>query len=115
MTIVQKFQGRILDGLSAGSNQTSGQVEAGESTHGSFQFIWANLTGTLDAECKVQTSNDDGTSWADKAYAIFTISSASGNNTINLSGVLSEEKCRVVYTKNNVSGGTISCVAILKG
>ncbi len=76
---------------------------------------WASLTGTLDATAKVQVSNDDGTTWDDVSGASLTIASANGHDTISLNGVLTEEKCRLVYTHNNVSGGTINCYAILKG
>jgi hypothetical protein len=113
--MIQTHQGLALKSLPAGSNQTSELIEAGTASHGSFQAVWSGLTGVLNAVVKVQVSNDNGLNWVDKPSATMTLTSAAGSDIINLSGTLSEEKVRVVYTSTGVTGGVISCTVILKG
>lgn len=103
----------ILNAATAGSNQTTQIVDTGAYPRVSFQVVWTSLTGTVDGAVKLQSSNDN-TNWIDKTGATFTLSGASGSNLISLNGVVTEKYYRAVYTKNNVTGGTISVIAFAK-
>lgn len=104
----------VLDDVSAASNQTSSGVDMGDDTkNSSFQANWSSLTGTIDGTIKVQCSND-GSNWTDKTGATMTLSGDSGSNIISLNGVVTELKCRAVYTKNNITGGSITVIAHAK-
>jgi hypothetical protein len=80
-------------------------------TSGSFQIIWLNLTGSVDAVAKIQVSNtgEDG-EWVDKDSATHTLADASGQKIINVTNLV-ENYCRLVVTKNSVTGGQIRAVA----
>ncbi len=110
----EAFSGRILTAVTAGADHDSVAVDSSAALYGSFQVIWASLTGTVNGVAKVQVSNDGGTSWDDLSGATLTVSGASGHNTISIAGVLTESLVRVDYAHTGVTGGTISCYATLK-
>lgn len=104
---------RLLDAASAASDQISSAESTDAYPRLSFHVIWASLTGTIDGTVKVQVSNTGG-DWVDKTGASVTLSGASGADMISLNGVVTEHYYRVVYTKNNISGGTITVVGAAK-
>jgi len=108
------FHGVILTSSSAATNQTSSEIETDSATWGSFQVNWASLTGTLDAVVQVEVS-DDQVTWIPKTDATFTISTATGQNSISLNGSLTSAYVRVTYTATGVNGGTVSMYATVKG
>jgi hypothetical protein len=62
----------------------------------------------------VDVSNN-GTSWVAKTSAAITVASANGDDLISLNGVVTEAFYRVRWVKNNVSGGTVTCIGSFKG
>jgi hypothetical protein len=103
----------MLDGVSAGSNQTSAAEDTSVYPRVSFHVIWSGLTGTIDGTVKLQVSNTGG-DWVDKTGASVTLSGAAGADMISLNGVATEFYYRVVYTKNNITAGSITVVAAAK-
>lgn len=113
---VTTFDGRVINAQVASADYTpSGYIDASTSTFGSVQCLWASLTGTLDGQFIVEVSNNDGTTWTAKSGAAFTVSGATGNDSISLNAVVSEDRYRVRWVHNNVSGGTVNCYATFKG
>jgi hypothetical protein len=104
---------RLLDSVSAASNQASAAQATDAYPRLSVHIIWSSLTGTVDGTVKLQVSNTGG-DWVDKTGASVTLSGASGADMISLNGVCTEFYYRVVYTKNNITGGTISAVVAAK-
>lgn len=108
---------KFFSALTAGSNRNSTDAAAfgkpfdlGRFGRASFQVSWAGLTGTADGTVKLQVAStpfptaDD---WVDKSGATFTISGNDGTNYIPVTN-LTERWGRIVYTKNQISGGTIT-------
>jgi hypothetical protein len=77
----------------------------------SVHLAWGSLTGTLDAVAKVQVASTPGApasgDWVDKADATYTLASAGGDQIISITN-LTEKWMRLVYTHNQVSGGSVS-------
>jgi hypothetical protein len=103
-----------LSSLGAGSDRTSDKMKTTRATMGSVHCTWASLTGTTDGQFLVDVSNN-GTSWVAKAGAAITVASANGDDLISLNGVVTEAFYRVRWVKNNVTGGTVTCLASFKG
>ena len=104
----------MLNALGAGTDRTSDKVKTTRATMGSVHCTWASLTGTTDGQFLVDVSNN-GTSWVAKTSAAITVASANGDDLISLNGVVTEAFYRVRWVKNNVSGGTVTCIGSFKG
>lgn len=104
-----------FNAVGAASDRTSDWIDASKAHSGSFHCVWASLTGTPDGAVQVQISNDGGATAVDKTGATFTVSGASGSNAISLNGVVTESLYRIKWAHNNVSGGTVSCFASMRG
>lgn len=104
---------KLLNALSAGSNQTSVGKDVIRFNTASVQAVWSGLTGTVDGTVKVQVSNDC-TNWTDKSGASVTLSGAAGTDLISIAN-LTEACLRLVYTKNQITGGTITALLGAKG
>ncbi len=110
----QTFQGTVFSAVTAGADHNSASVDSSSSLYGSYQCVWAGLTGTVNANVSAQVSADSGTSWDNLSGASMTFTGASGHSTVLISGVLTTPLVRLAYTHGTVSGGTVSCYLALK-
>ena len=86
-------------------------IRIGGATNVSVQVSWSGLTGTLDGEVKLQESNNS-VDWDDMGLSI-TLATASGSQTLADTS-FPGEKLRAVFTKNNLTGGTLNTKLIAK-
>lgn len=112
LTVLEPHTCKFFSAVVADANRTSTAIDLMKYNFAAFQLVWASLTGSVDATFKVQVSNDN-TNWADRGSAT-TLSGASGNAVIVV-GDLAERYARVVFTKNSVSGGTLTGYCSAKG
>lgn len=79
-----------------------------DSNMGSLLVVWSGLTASvaIAATAKLQCSVDK-VNWDDKASISVAISTAAGHSHVPIDH-LHEQFYRVVYTKSDVTGGTIS-------
>jgi hypothetical protein len=115
------FYQRVFSGLDAGSDHNTydndpnvwGQpIDLGTCTFGSAHFFWVGLTGMLNARARIVATNhpDPGPNdWAPKRQAYLDITTANGNDFIELDGVAGERRYAVQFLHNGVTGGTIDC------
>lgn len=101
----------LIAAVAWSANRDSGLIPMTQFTGIGLQIIWDSLTGTLDGVVTVYVSND-GTNW-DAIGTPTTISSATGNQCIGIEDVF-YTYVKVVATKNNVTGGTISVIGTFK-
>ncbi len=108
----------LIAGLGASADRASTPVPVARYGRASFYVQWAALTGTLDGAVKVQVASSSGPptsgQWVDKTAANFVISSANGAESISITN-LTEAWARLVYTHNNVAGGTVTANCNAKG
>jgi len=75
-----------------------------------IQFFWTGGTGTFDGQIKVQMcqlpSDTDG-DWYDVPNLLINIQAASGMDMIELTQATAKYY-RFLYTKNNITGGTLN-------
>jgi hypothetical protein len=102
-------------GTDAAEDRTSEKYEVGNHPYVSIHFIWAGLTGVLDAEVSMEVSNSglDG-EWEIKGSTT-VISTADGKDFNSFNGVVTEQFVRAVYGANGVLGGTITALVHSKG
>lgn len=113
---IETHKERMISGQLASADYTpTGTLDTGTASSASFQCTWASLTGTLDGQFLVQVSNNAGANWTSKSGATITVAGATGDEMISLNGVITEDKYRIKWVHNNVSGGTVNCYAVLKG
>lgn len=103
----------LLNAVVASSNQTSSDVNILNYRGYFITLVWASLTGTLDGTIKIQASVD-GTNYHDIASSVVTLSSANGSEGLNVDNAF-YKIFRVVYTKNNITNGTITVKYVVKG
>lgn len=111
----ETYKGRVISAKPAAADYTSAWFDTSNASSVSVHCLWASLTGTLDGQFLVDVSNDGGTNDAPKSGATLTVSGATGDDVISLNGVVTEEKYRVRWVHNNVSGGTVNCYVAAKG
>lgn len=108
----------LFSAVAAGSDHSSNAVPIARMGRASFWASWASLTGTLDGALKVQVASTAGPpaagEWVDKTGATFVVSGATGANAISVTN-LTERWARLVYTANNVTGGTVTANCHAKG
>lgn len=90
---------------------TGDRFNVGHYNSAGFQFIWKNLTGTVNATVVLQVSNN-AEDW-DNITTTMTLSGANGTDCVTVSEI-PYAYCRAVCTKNNVTGGTIEVLATFK-
>jgi len=93
------------------ANITSTVFAAAQYSKIGMQIIWASLTGTIDGSVVLQVSND-GTNF-DNAHTPVVVSGVGGNDAVALDNIFFGYY-RVVATKNNVTGGTVSVIVTAK-
>lgn len=102
----------LLDGVSAGSDQSSSSVNVLNDRGYAVQVVWSSLTLVLDGTIKLLGSVDDIT-FTDVTSEV-TLSSASGSYLFNQADVY-YKSYKLVYTKNSIVGGIITAKATKKG
>lgn len=113
--VKETFRGKVINAQVASADYSSAWFDTASALNVSFHCIWASLTGTLDGQFLVDVSNDAGVTAAAKSGATLTVSGASSDDVISLNGVVTEQKYRIRWVHNNVSGGTVTCHASAKG
>lgn len=103
----------LLNAVDASSNQTSSDVNILNYRGYFVSLVWASLTGTLDGTVKIQASVD-GTDYHDIASSVVTLDSANGSEGLNVDNA-HYKIFRLIYTKNNISGGTVTAKYTVKG
>lgn len=102
----------IMNAVSAASNANSTSVEMLKYKSCGVIVSASSLTGTLDGTVKLQVSND-GSVWADTVH---TATLDSANKVVALTMAdMHHKHIRVQYTKNNISGGSLTATIVLKG
>lgn len=122
-TIIEPAECVFFDAVSAGADKDS-VVTYGkpfrlfQMNSIAIHLVWASLTGTLDGVVKLQVASTatqpTSGQWADKTGATYTLASANGAEDISVTN-LTEAWGRVVYTHNNISGGTLTGTCHAKG
>lgn len=109
---------RVLSDVSAAEDATQTIVSDTEyATSGSYHCVWADLTtgGALDGHFDVETSSDAGVTWVAKSGATILATTADGESSISLNGIVTEARYRIKWVDESVTGGTVNCYAIFKG
>lgn len=92
--------------------------DVGLCTHASFQCKWTGLTGTLDGQFEVFTSND-GVLWQAKFNdngipVVLPVTGAGGHDMIALNDVVAEEFYAIYWNHGGVTGGTVQVIGVGK-
>jgi|CXWL01.1.fsa_nt_gi hypothetical protein len=103
----------LFSAVAASSNQTSSAVNILDYRGFFVSIVWASLTGTLDGTVVIHASVDD-TTYHPIASSSTTLSSANGSEGLNTDNSY-YKYFKVVYTKNNISGGTLTVKYTVKG
>lgn len=124
-TLSSDYSAKILKSATAGVNHTTTDpndafalgkaADYGLKRSGSFQVVWASLTGTVNATVAINSSVDC-VNYKPKLDASsnpisVTLSGASGSSIISINGLITEPCYQAVYTAGTVTGGTVSIFA----
>lgn len=103
----------LFNAISAGADNTTASVNILNDRGYAAQYSWSGLTGTLDGTLQLQASLDDSI-WTNVSAGLATLSSASGSFLFD-SGNVNYKFFRVVYTKNGITGGSVTIKYVKKG